>query len=530
MSDFSVLTNEEYSRICAAIPHGTIIEYFKKNPKEFFKIRPGFRATALKMETTVKLMVKFRQNSFISSFVEHIVNEWLVEISEAISDYQKDGETEISSYIRALSQSFFVNNISAYFKLSEKEFSDEDIVLIQNIISLLNDYDEKLQKIEDELEKTLQELNEYKSASKSAIAKSTRRLDEATSQIKKLNEKNDELKKIDSLYKDAQCNLDKYRSDVEELKKHNASLNEKLTALQDEICEIIKEKNELEISLRRKLMEEHKKELLPKVFTHPLHPIDMNEFIDYLQYNLESIGIKNEPDIPTRDILSHYLSDILFQGRPIVCDRAISMTLVSCVANALIGTPDVSRISFTSDITERTLRDLLETSKRIVVIDNFLGNFNDTILLTITDDYKNKIIFLTYSYSKTLKYLSEDLNAYCNFIGAIKVMELFIKSFPDEDPSTIEEEEYEPECKYYSNRYETILIRILKELNYCEKVINVKAINVSDERKLCELLVFDIIPYCFEVHLINPLNYSRTLQNYIKKSCYSKLLERWLNV
>ncbi len=529
MSDFSVLTDEEYSRICAAIPHGIIIGYFKNNPKEFSKIRPGFRATSVKTDDAVKLMVKSRQNGFISSFVERIVNDWLVKISGAISDYQKDGETEISAYIRALSQSYFADNTSAYFKLTEKEISDEDISLIQNTIILLKDYDAKLQKKEGELNKALQELDECKHANKSAVAKSKRQLDESASQIKKLNARIEELKRIDSLYKEAQRDLERHRNDVKNLNRYNAALNEKLTALQGKICEITKEKNELEVSIRGKLEEEHKEALLSKVFTKPLRPIDVDEYLEYLRYNLESIGVKNESDIPIKDLLSFYISDTLFRGKPIVCDRVISETLIACVANALIGTPNVSQIHFTSDITEKSLREFLASSKRIVVIHNFLGNFNDTVLLSITDAYKNKIIFLTYSYSKTLKYLSEELFAYCSFIGATKIPQLSVKSLPYEDPSIVDEEEYEPECKYYSNRYVTILKIILKELNYCDKVINVKTLDISDERKLCEILAFDIIPYCFEVRSINPLNYSRTLQKYIEKSCYTKLLERWLN-
>ena len=57
---------------------------------------------------------------------------------------------------------------------------------------------------------------------------------------------------------------------------------------------------------------------------------------------------------------------------------------------------------------------------------------------------------------------------------------------------------------------------------------NAKTLNISDERKMCEILVFYIIPFCFEVRSINPLNYSRSLQKYMQKSHYSKLLERWL--
>ena len=175
------------------------------------------------------------------------------------------------------------------------------------------------------------------------------------------------------------------------------------------------------------------------------------------------------------------------------------------------------------------MREFLINSSRIVVIDNFLGNFNDAVLLTIIGDYKNKIVFLTYSYSKTLKYVSNELFAYCNYIGVTQMPELSIGVLPNEDPSIIDEEEYEPDLKYYDNRFEKNLRNILIELGYNNKVINAKTLGVSDERRLCEILAFDIIPYCFDVRSINPLNYSQTLQKYIHKSCYAKLLERWLN-
>lgn len=528
MSDFSILTDEEFGRICAAIPYGIIVGYFKKNPKEFARIRPGFRASAIKTDDAVKLMVKCRQNGFISSFVERIVKDWLSEISDAIADYQKDGETEISASIRALSQSYFADNNSAYFKLAETEFSDDDISLIQATIALVKDYEIKIHELEDKLNKSLQEIDECKRVNKIEDSKKRRQLEESASQIRKLKERVEELKKAESLYREVQGELEKSKKDIERLNRLNASSIEKMTALQSEIEKINKERAELEVSVRKKLEDEQKEELLAKVFTKPLRPIDISEFLDYLCYNLENIGVKNESDLPIKDLLSFYIADTAFCGKPIVCDKLMSETLSGCIANALVGTSDVSRICFTADINEKTLREFLITSSRIIVIDNFLGNFNETILLSIIDDYKNKIVFLTYSYSKTLKFISEELFAFCNFIGATKVPALFAGSKTDEDPSTFDEEEYEPEWMYYANRYETILRNILKELNYCEKVVNAKILNISDERKMCEILVFDIIPYCFEVRSINPLNYSRTLQKYMQKSHYSKLLERWL--
>ena len=529
MSDISILTDEEYGRICAAIPHGVIVGYFKKNPKEFSKIRPGFRASAIKMDDAVKLMVKCRQNGFISSFVERIVKDWLAEISDAITEYQKDGETEISASIRALSQSYFADNNSAYFKLAETEFSDDDISLIQATIALVKDYETKVHEIEDKLNKSLQEIDECKRVIINADSKNKRQLEESALQIRKLKERIEELKKAESLYREAQGELEKSKQDIERLNRLNATSVEKMAELQSEIEKITKEKADLEVSVRKKLEDERKEELLAKVFTKPLRPVDIDEFLDYLRFNLESIGVKNESDLPIKDLLSFYIADTVFCGKPIVCDKVMSEVLSGCIANALVGTSDVSRISFTADINEKALREFLINSGRIIVIDNFLGNFNETILFSIIDDYRNKIIILTYSYSKTLKFISEELFAFCNFIGAAKVPALFAGSKTDEDPSTFDEEEYDPEWVYYGNRYETILRNMLKELNYCEKIVNAKVLNISDERKLCEILLFDIIPYCIEVRSINPLNYSRTLQKYMQKSHYSKLLERWLD-
>lgn len=530
MNDFSILTDEEFGIICAAIPHGITVGYFKKNSKAFSRIRPGFRAAAMKPEEIVKLMVKYRQNGFISSFVERIVKDWLAEISNAIADYQKDGETEISASIWALSKSYFADNNSAYFKLVETEFSDDDITLIQAIIVLIKDYETKLYEIEDKLNKSLQEIDECKRANKTADSKNKRQLEESAIQIRRLKERVDELKKAESLYREAQDELEKSKKDIERLNRINASTIEKMAALQSEIEKINKEKAELEVLARKKLEDERKEELLAaKDFTKPLRPVDIDEFLDYLCYNLESIGVKNESNLPIKDLLSFYIADTSFCGKPIVCDKVMSEALSGCIANALVGTCDVSRICFTADISEKSLREFLISSGRIIVIDNFLGNFNETVLFSIIDNYRNKIIFLTYSYSKTLKFISEELFAFCNFIGATKVPALFAGSKTDEDPSAFDEEEYDPEWVYYGNRYETILRNILKELNYCEKVVNTKTLNISDERKMCEILVFDVIPYCFEVRTINPLNYSRTLQKYMQKSHYSRLLERWLD-
>ena len=66
----SDLTDEEIEYICRRITPKEIRAYFQKNPKQFAKIRPGFRAETLLDEDTITLIYKNTSNHFISSYLE----------------------------------------------------------------------------------------------------------------------------------------------------------------------------------------------------------------------------------------------------------------------------------------------------------------------------------------------------------------------------------------------------------------------------------------------------------------------------
>ena len=529
MSDISILTDEEYSRICTAIPHRIIVGYFKKYPKEFAKIRPGFRATALKPEEASKLLTKHRQNNYIASFVNDMVEKWLSDIDQVVSDYQKDGKNKLSAYIYTLSKSFFNDNISAYFHLIENDFSEEDILLIQDMVSILQDYEKQLKITNEKLSQTSQDFEDFKKEFKERLSKKNRQVDKLSAQIDGLSKEVEKLQEIETLYKKEKCELENSNIDNDNLKKQITSLNEQISGLQKEITLLIKEKEDLAIAVREQIEQERMDEVLFSNFKTSMRPKDMEEFLEYLGYNFEDIGIDSPPEFSIIERLSSYISNCIFNGKPIICDKAVSKTLVACISNALIGTTNVSSIHYSSETTERSLREFLLNSDRIVVLDNFLGNYNESVLLTIIDDYKNKIVFLTYRFSKTLKYISDEMFAYCYYIGASKIPELFGETIPDEDPSIIEEEEFSPDTELHNNKYTQILKRVLIELNFKEKVVNSKVCGINNEFEMCERLLFDTIPYCLDVLSINPLNYSQTLQKFIQRSICSKMFERWLD-
>lgn len=523
MINLSVLNDEEYRLICVAIPHDYKVGYFKKNPKEFSKIHPGFRAIALKQDDAVKLLVKHRQKGFISSFVESVVNDWLKEISDAIMAYQGEGESELSANIHALSQSYFAKNTSAYFKLSSNTFSDAEIALIQDTIVLLKDLEERTHEYEEQLKKATQELDECKRQNKEALSKNKRKIGEFISRINDLTKEVNRLKKQDLLYHEAQTRLKESQKENESLKKEIESLRLELTDIRSKIEGL---KKELETAHRSGIIGTQTKE----AFLTPIRPKDMEEFKEYLGYNLESIGVCDIPDAPIKDLFISYMANCLFFGKPIICNEKVSKSLISCIANSLIGTTKFDRITFSPNISEDVLRQQLFKANRIVVLDNFLGNYNESVLFNILEKYKNKIIFLTYYFSETLEYVSEEVLSYCFYVGAHQVSQFSLDKLPNEDPSKIDEEEFEPSFQFCEGRFESILKNILQELGFNDNVINAKIVGLSDERCLCERLAFDIIPYCLNNKSIHPLNYSMSLQKYLKRSHYAKLLERCLNI
>ena len=79
MNYLSTLNEDEIGYICSVIPHQHTIDYFKQNPEEFAKIRPGFRAISISKTDSGKLLFNYRDRAFISSLLRGIGN-WLTEL------------------------------------------------------------------------------------------------------------------------------------------------------------------------------------------------------------------------------------------------------------------------------------------------------------------------------------------------------------------------------------------------------------------------------------------------------------------
>lgn len=520
MYNFSSLSEDEYRKICSVIPRNIIVGYFQKNPKEFSKIHPGFRATAVQNKDALRILVNYRERGFISSFVEKIAGDWLKEIQSVIQNYQNNGEPEIISYVHTLYQSFFSDNVSAYFKLINKEYSEDQLTMIANLVGLLKNIEEK----QHELETSSRELKDALTVCERKAEKSEKSLEKANKKLAELTSKQNELESLQKKYQELLKNYEQATiekdlavSQVDELKKQILSLNEAVGALQ---------KEKAETSIRTRIEEEKEAEALRINISYPIAPVDMDEFVDYFSYNLDSIGVVDS-NLPLKTLLTTYMSCVLFQGKPIICNRTCTDTFERCLSNTLVNNEPVNHIVFSSDLDEKRICTALNMSGRIVVLENFLGNYNETLLLSILDKFKAKITILSATYEKTLFYLPRDFLAYCHYINLSRLSGFARATIPDEDPSILTEKEITQVAFPAKNRYQDIVRSIALELGFSRLVSDKITEFVYDDKSACAVLSLSIIPYLSDVMGKNAFNVSETLQRYINRCPYKKVFEEW---
>lgn len=522
MNNFSSLSEEEYKKICSVIPHNIIVGYFQKNPKEFSKIRPGFRAAAVQNKDAIRLLVTYRERGFISSFVERIVNDWLKDIQPVVQKYQDNGESEITSYIHTLYQSFFSDNVSAYFKLIAKDYSEDQLEMISNLVALLKSIEEK----QHELETSSSELKEELNNSERKVEKGEKLLEKANKQLTDLTSKLSELKSLQKQYQ-------KLLSTNEQITKEKDSaflridrLTQQIVLLNESVKELQKEKAELETSIRAKIEEEKEAESLRVESSFPIAPVDMDEFKEYFSYNLESIDVNNST-LPINTLLTTFISSILFQGKPIICNKSYMGTLAKCISNTLAGNAPINTIAFSSDLDEKQICAAIKSSGRIVVLDNFLGNYNETVLLSILDGFKSKIIILSVVYEKTLFYLPKDFFTYSYYVNLSHISGFVRAINPDEDPSVLEEKEITQSEFPSKNRYQDTVLSIALELGYSRLLSEKVTEFICDDISACAVLAFNVIPYVGDVLGKNAFNISESLQRYVGRCPYKKVFEEW---
>jgi len=563
------LADDDIKYICSGIPLEISKKYFQRHPKSFAKIKPGFRPTSLSNQKQVcDFLFINRKKPFISSFIDENINCWLDEVNKKVKEIINDESlNKKSALLRVLPYSFFADNVELYFKLNDEEYPNEYIYLLKESVKIVNDLKIKVNKLERdlkeknrEIELKLEELTQAKNELKMAKKKQQEVIAENKDikctlkdigKLKDIIQSNEH--QIDTLKKEQQdaiaeikelkCSLldsrelkntiqsneqqiDNLKKIVQEQKNYIAQMNEKFVKMEND-----KKSNEIQI------LEEYEKQqavrfLEKKDSTVILKcPKDMSEFSEYLGYNFENIGIpKNREYL---HLLKEHMCDILFQGKPIIINRYTGIALMKCVANALIGSSNVAILSYDPKISEKNVDDFLSMEGRVLCLDNFIGNFNETVLITICNNHKDKIIFLTVFYDKTLRFLPEEILNYSYYLNVNR-----IKCFSDniiltEDPSVFDEIELINKKPYREPKNSELMEKILKELGFSNEFSHNKSSLVFDEKNLCLMLAFEILPFCADVLSIKPFNTSEYLVKFSGqngKCIYKEFLQEWFAI
>lgn len=528
MNYLPILTQDEIQYICSVIPHYDTEKYFKRYPKDFAKIMPGFRAISLKNQEQISgILFRNRNHYFISSFIEKHISRWLIEIETAINEKIVEGKSKETALLQTFPHCFFADNIRLYFKLTGEEYAEDYLAILSSGIKLIKDFDAD----RDKLEKRLKDKSSESNCALAELELAKIQLDKITKRYHdKLNEIS-ALKRTDADVESLKEFISVQEQSNEVLKLKILELENNKQRLYDELSTERDERHQLE----QKICEEIKKQQILEYVRQeaskiPKCPKDLDEFKDYFGYNIEDIGVSSNSDYYV--LLKEHVSEILFQGKPILVTRDTGFSLMKCVSNTLVKTPTVPTLAFASDITDKEIESFLSQDGRIVCLDNFIGNYNETTLITICENHKDKIIFLTVMFDRTLCFVPEELMKYCHYLNLNRIEAFIGDKELTEDPSFLDETETFYSTNISDSRWSKFFKNLLDDFGVCSSLSIYKSSLVIDELSLCRSLVFDILPYCVDVLKIAPFNVSADLVKYAGdrgRCSYKDLLRKWFS-
>lgn len=522
MKYFSLMTDDEIKYVCSVIPSREAVSYFKRYPKKFAKILRGFRPDSKRYGNTADLLFKHRKRDFFASFIDEQINYWIHEIQESLELCIAETSNKNIAYIRTLSKSFFAGNVALYFKLVEEDHPEIFISLLSSAVAEA-EYSLKEQvKLEGDIRDKGNKISELSSELKilrESLTKIKTEQSKNKMENKRLKKDNGRLNELNTVILEKEEKNLNLETEVNNLRNLNKELK-------TDLAEIRNEQQLLRDKMRHEIEEQQEKNIQYQlVVSKPRHPADMLEFEDYLGYNFENIGVSTGEN--SLSLLKNYTQDILFQGMPIIINRTAGVNLMKCVANALVGNKYVSTLTFKRDFSQREIENFLSGDERIICLNNFLGNYNETELLALLERYRNKIIFLTIAYDKTLRYIAYEVFRYCHYLNLNRIHAFTLNTDLTEDPSVLDEKELTFHETKPDKKYSAHLRKILNDFDLPQNLTEHKCARISSDKDLSGVLVFDILPYCADVMQIAPFHVSEELGKYARRSPYKNLLLEW---
>ena len=538
MKYFQLLTETDIQTICRVYPYKEMIQGFKKNPRAFNDIARGYRPQAIPEDRGRKLLSENCHSKLVTNMIDGLLDKWISGVSQRIEERVKAGDTENEAYIKAFQTSILLDSVELYFRLTGKSVSEEYVSVLSAAISVValerqkNSYTVSAPPISrDDLEQERKKHRIEVKAKDSENKKKAKEIEILSSKIAEL------VARIETLQEESELQISQikqfeqseviHRKELSdailannilgaELRKQKAKLQEAqatidavkereyaqqstIEMLQDELTDIQKASADMEAKIYNESGE-------------LLSPVDMDEFTEYLGYNLSSIGVENSTD--EYFLLAGFLSDILFQNKPIICNRTTGIALAKCVSNTLCGSHKIQILPYTPEVTSNDILNYLKAEKRICVLDGFLGNFNEMELIPLLSSIKGRIIFVTLDYERTMAYLPQEILLYFNYLNINRIKGFFSETTIDEDSSVIPEKWTSAVRKSINGRAERLCNEIMKQLGFGPDITMLISQRMTSEEKLGQYLAFSILPYSSEAFDCRPYETSDRLQKY----------------
>lgn len=156
------LNDDEVSSLFTMVSGEGFKVLFQKQPKEFNKIKPGFRPASISEQDALALALKFRNKPFIDSYVNRLIESWLTEIDNHTRENQINTEEPEAAIAAALATSVFAHDVELYFKIAGLPVDEKYIEKVNSIVSAVptSNESEEVVGVPDDTREMLQRIAE----------------------------------------------------------------------------------------------------------------------------------------------------------------------------------------------------------------------------------------------------------------------------------------------------------------------------------------------------------------------------------
>ncbi len=207
MNYIDLLTPEEKDTLCKIITGREFKELFKNNEREFQKLRKGFRAKSLTEQFALSTAMSNVDKPFIATYINGLVDMWLKEIQKNVEKLEAEGSTHNVALATTMLDSFFVNNVDLYLKLTGKA---SDMDTCSAILDRMT-----------------------------SIKSERKRNEETANQIRAIEEEKRQLyDQLKEVQQNANTIRTEYERRIQEVEQENSTLTSQLTEAQEKITEL----------------------------------------------------------------------------------------------------------------------------------------------------------------------------------------------------------------------------------------------------------------------------------------------------